>query len=212
MTRIASHLRNAATGIRMGYPCIDADLLETAAREIERMSNFVPLVQASPGLTPRQFDLMRFIQDSVDANGYAPNLDEMAAALNLVSRSNAHGILHGLIERGYIAKLARRPRAITILKRVQDKSEPAPKSMRILDEAWKDGGVSSFSAPPSTNSRASCFPHGDCGRRTEVKGSDEAVLVWASDRTDVTPVNSSQPADNFNRERKNEPAIDSQFD
>jgi DNA-binding MarR family transcriptional regulator len=212
MKRIASHLRNAATGIRMGYPCIDADLLDTAAREIERLEAWAPSIDAPPGLTPRQFDLMRFIQDSVDANGYAPNLDEMAAALNLVSRSNAHGILHGLVERGYIAKLARRPRAITILKRVQDKSEPAPKSMRILDEAWKDGGVSSFSAPPSTNSRTSCFSHGDCGRRTEDKGSDEAVLVRASDRTEANTVNSSQPADNFNRERENEPATDNQFD
>lgn len=67
------------------------------------------------GLTQRQSALLDFIRGYSDRQGYAPNFDEMTAALGLASKSNIHRMLKGLEERGYVRRLFARARSIEIV-------------------------------------------------------------------------------------------------
>ena len=67
-------------------------------------------------LTQRQLQLLRFIYSYASEHGVPPSFDEMRAALGLRSKSGIHRLITGLEERGYIRRLAYRPRAIEILK------------------------------------------------------------------------------------------------
>lgn len=71
-------------------------------------------------LTPKQRDLMLFIQRFQDANGCSPSFDECCRALNLASKSGVHRLTEALEERGHISRIKYRSRAITILKRIPD--------------------------------------------------------------------------------------------
>lgn len=160
MGMLSDHLLNTAVAIRSGYPCVDAALLECAAEEIDRLSK----VQASaPGLTPRMHDLMLFIQQSFDANGYPPSLDEMAGSLGFAARSGMHRLFQGLIERGYVHRIPNTARGLTILRRVADKSEPAHKAALAEAEARKGDGVSSILTPSPTISTGSMTAAGEEG-------------------------------------------------
>ena len=66
-------------------------------------------------LTPRQRDLLAFIQSFVNREGIAPNFDQMAAAVGLKSKSGISGLLRQLEERGAISRRPRSARAIEIL-------------------------------------------------------------------------------------------------
>ena len=67
-------------------------------------------------LTPRQSDCWVFLAKYTEEHGYAPSFEEMANALNVVSKSNIHRLLEALEERGHIRRLRRRSRAIEILR------------------------------------------------------------------------------------------------
>ena len=67
-------------------------------------------------LTPRQNDCWQFLAKYSEEHGYAPSFEEMANALNVVSKSNIHRLLEALEERGHIRRLRRRSRAIEILR------------------------------------------------------------------------------------------------
>lgn len=67
-------------------------------------------------LTPRQNELLVFIQNYALANGYAPTFSEMAEAINVASKSNIHRLVSALEERGFIRRLQKRQRAIEIIR------------------------------------------------------------------------------------------------
>lgn len=67
-------------------------------------------------LTPRQHQLLRFIQNYVTRFGVSPSFEEMRDALNLRSKSGIHRLISALEERGYIRRLAHRARAIELLR------------------------------------------------------------------------------------------------
>lgn len=71
-------------------------------------------------LTPKQRDLLLFIQRYQDANGCSPSFDDMKAALQLASKSGVHRLIGGLELRGHIERLPHRQRAITVLRRIPD--------------------------------------------------------------------------------------------
>lgn len=66
------------------------------------------------GLTRRQHDLLEFIRSYSARRHYPPSFDEMCAALGLRSKSGVHRLVTALEERGAIARLANRARAIEI--------------------------------------------------------------------------------------------------
>lgn len=71
-------------------------------------------------LTPRQRDLMRYLQSYVDEFGCAPTNQEITDALRLKSKAGTQRLLNGLEERGWLTRIPHRARAITILKRLPD--------------------------------------------------------------------------------------------
>jgi repressor LexA len=67
-------------------------------------------------LTPRQHQLLHFINDYVTRHGVAPSFEEMRDSLDLRSKSGIHRLITGLEERGFIRRLAHRARAIELLR------------------------------------------------------------------------------------------------
>ncbi len=67
-------------------------------------------------LTPRQAEILTFIQEKVIENGYPPTVREICKATGLASSSTAHGHLMHLEEKGYIQRDPSKPRTIKILK------------------------------------------------------------------------------------------------
>lgn len=66
--------------------------------------------------TYKQNELLAFIQNFQIVNdGVSPSFDEMADAVGLKSKSGVHRLLSALEERGQIARLRARPRAIQII-------------------------------------------------------------------------------------------------
>lgn len=66
------------------------------------------------GMTPRQHDLMDFIDRYVAENGASPSFQEMQEALGLGSKSGVHRILERLTERNLINRLPGKSRSIVI--------------------------------------------------------------------------------------------------
>ncbi|MGF1474422.1 MAG: transcriptional repressor LexA [Geminicoccaceae bacterium] len=67
-------------------------------------------------LTPRQHQLLLYINDYQERHGVSPSFDEMRDSLKLKSKSGVHRLIKALQERNYISRLAYRARAIEILR------------------------------------------------------------------------------------------------
>ena len=67
-------------------------------------------------LTKKQHELLLYIHRCIQENGVSPSFDEMKDALNLKSKSGIHRLITALEERGFIARLAHRARALEVLK------------------------------------------------------------------------------------------------
>ena len=67
-------------------------------------------------LTPKQKQLLLFINERIEATGVPPSFDEMKVALNLKSKSGIHRLIMALEERGFIRRLPHRARALEVTK------------------------------------------------------------------------------------------------
>lgn len=67
-------------------------------------------------LTPKQQQLLSFIQSRLEERGVSPSFEEMKDALDLRSKSGIHRLINALEERGFIRRLANRARALEVLK------------------------------------------------------------------------------------------------
>jgi len=67
-------------------------------------------------LTKKQFELLKFIDIHIKEHGVSPSFDEMKDALNLKSKSGIHRLITALEERGFLARLAHRARALEVLR------------------------------------------------------------------------------------------------
>ena len=56
-------------------------------------------------LTPKQYELLSYIDTFISQHGVSPSFDEMKDALNLKSKSGIHRLITALEERGFIARL-----------------------------------------------------------------------------------------------------------
>lgn len=66
-------------------------------------------------LTKRQKQILSFIEDSIEKNGYAPSLDEISRHFDLHSISTIHKHLVNLEEKGLIKRHWNRARAIELV-------------------------------------------------------------------------------------------------
>jgi len=78
-------------------------------------------------LTQKQHDLLIFIDKRLKKNSVSPSYDEMKDALGLASKSGIHRLITALEERGFIARLPHRARALEIL-RLPGQDAPASKA------------------------------------------------------------------------------------
>jgi len=79
-------------------------------------------------LTQKQHDLLIFIDERLKKNSISPSYDEMKDALGLASKSGIHRLITALEERGFIARLPHRARALEIL-RLPGQDVPSAKDM-----------------------------------------------------------------------------------
>ena len=80
-------------------------------------------------LTRKQHELIRFIQERLEATGISPSFEEMKEALELKSKSGVHRLISALEERGFIRRLPNRARALEVLKHPDDvTSKAAPRA------------------------------------------------------------------------------------
>jgi repressor LexA len=70
---------------------------------------------STTGLTPKQAELLRFLDDR-DRSGQTPSYDEMAAHMKLASKSGIHRLIDGLEERGRIRRGPGRVRNIEVVR------------------------------------------------------------------------------------------------
>lgn len=70
-------------------------------------------------LYKRERELITFIWQFQERNGYSPTLREMADALNRRAVSTIHALIRGLVEKGYLQKVDGNMRTLEILKKDQ---------------------------------------------------------------------------------------------
>jgi len=81
-------------------------------------------------LTPKQQQLLSFIQTRLEERGVSPSFEEMKDALDLRSKSGIHRLINALEERGFIRRLPNRARALEVLK-LPDAMHRLPKEIPV---------------------------------------------------------------------------------
>lgn len=67
----------------------------------------------------RERELLTFIWQFQERNGYSPTLREMADAMNRKAPSTIHSLIRGLVEKGYLQKVEGNMRTLKILHKEQ---------------------------------------------------------------------------------------------
>lgn len=67
----------------------------------------------------RERELLTFIWQFQERNGYSPTLREMADAMNRKAPSTIHSLIRGLVEKGYLQKVDGNMRTLKILRKDQ---------------------------------------------------------------------------------------------
>ncbi|MFV0626207.1 MAG: transcriptional repressor LexA [Alphaproteobacteria bacterium] len=92
-------------------------------------------------LTPRQYNLLLFINKSLKENGCCPSFEEMKDAVGLKSKSGVHSLLEALIERNFIKKLPHRARALEIVRLPKLKPSAIIEEEKKRDEALQNAAA-----------------------------------------------------------------------
>ena len=87
-------------------------------------------------LTQKQHNLLIFIDKRLKKNSISPSYDEMKDALGLASKSGIHRLITALEERGFIARLPHRARALEIL-RLPGQDAPLAKEAPLAQDTPK---------------------------------------------------------------------------
>ncbi len=89
-------------------------------------------------LTRKQYELLMYIHERLNASGISPSFDEMKDALGLKSKSGIHRLITGLEERGFLKRLPHRARALQIL-RLPDNATASVRRPAVGTEAAASG-------------------------------------------------------------------------
>lgn len=66
-------------------------------------------------LTPRQHQVLVFLDDFTSEHGFAPSYEQISEAMDMNAKSNIHRMILRLDELGFIHRIPRRSRAIEVL-------------------------------------------------------------------------------------------------
>jgi len=119
-------------------------------------------------LTEKQKRVMEFIEREVKRWNYPPSVREICKALNISSTATVHGHLDTLESKGYISRMATKPRAIKLIKNADGEviADPEEKCIfaplvgritagqPILAEENKEG---LFPIPSTISNDENCF-------------------------------------------------------
>ena len=67
-------------------------------------------------LTPKQYKLLMFIDNTIKETGCCPSFEEMKGAVGIKSKSGIHALIEELVEREFVRKLPHKARALEVLK------------------------------------------------------------------------------------------------
>jgi repressor LexA len=76
-------------------------------------------------LTPKQYELLTFIDRHLKQTGFSPSFEEMKEALRLKSKSGIHRLISALEERGFLGRRRHRARALEVLRLPENASPRA---------------------------------------------------------------------------------------
>jgi SOS-response transcriptional repressor LexA len=104
-------------------------------------------------LTGKQRNLLRFIHQTIESTGVSPSFEEMAKAMNFVSKSNVHRLVVALEQRGFIRRLPSRARALEVIRTPGDGVSDPTSLIAVLDAMLAAYDRGKF-PPPQTLSMA----------------------------------------------------------
>lgn len=67
-------------------------------------------------MTKKQWELLNFVSNFIEGNGFSPSFEEMKDVLGWKSKSRVHEALGGLERSGRIVRLHRRARSIEVVE------------------------------------------------------------------------------------------------
>ena len=85
---------------------------DTATRDAAQGGSQRAIRGETMALTKRQRQIYDFISQFVDAKGYSPSLEEIAAAFGLSSVATVHKHVKHLVDKGYLRKAWNRSRSV----------------------------------------------------------------------------------------------------
>jgi repressor LexA len=99
-------------------------------------------------LTKKQRDLLVYINDYIQKTGLSPSFEEMKQGLDLKSKSGIHRLINALVERGFLARLPNKARALEVVKLPENVPQQAGGSTREAVPSPKraNATVSNFKA------------------------------------------------------------------
>jgi repressor LexA len=84
-------------------------------------------------LTPRQKEVLDFIADFKEQNGYSPSYEELAHALNLASLATVHKHIQALESRNYLRRLANQSRSLEVSPKYMQERRRNRQNARALE-------------------------------------------------------------------------------
>ena len=97
---------------------------------------------ANDKLTRRQKQILDFIREQSDANGYPPTVREIGTALGLSSSATVHAHISALEAKGYLRRDASKSRGISLMGDAVPSDRTTPKAPETPSEAIPRGTVS----------------------------------------------------------------------
>ena len=67
-------------------------------------------------LTPKQYKLLMFIDNTIKEKGCCPSYEEMKEAVGIKSKSGIHALIEELIEREFVRKIPHKARALEVVR------------------------------------------------------------------------------------------------
>ena len=109
-------------------------------------------------LTIRQKQVLDFIADSIEKNGYSPSYEEMARGLDLASLATVHKHVTALEEKGYLRRSYNQSRSLEVspqyreeLRRFRQRGAEAAMELPLLGRIAAGAPVEAFAADAKLN-------------------------------------------------------------
>lgn len=92
-------------------------------------------------LTPRQYNLLIYINNTIKEDGYCPSFDEMRDAVGLKSKSGIYSLIEALVERNFLKKLPHKARALEVVRLPKLKPSKIIAEEKKREDALKTSSV-----------------------------------------------------------------------